>query len=173
MPSSSVSLWELNLFISLQISQPRTHGYNAMLGGRDSWAQCHAGRLSISILSGKAVRTQLRPPSSITAIANHREDSQLNRHTTLTTTPNSKGTSVTGWASRHSSEEHQIPGQKLWRLIAARSLLWRDRKHLLLLGLIRLKRIYNFWCSMLIFTPFALCFVTLRGIFMHFPELTY
>jgi hypothetical protein len=26
---------------------------------------------------------------------------------------------------------------------------------------------------MLVYTPFALCFVTLRGIFMHFPELTY
>jgi hypothetical protein len=26
---------------------------------------------------------------------------------------------------------------------------------------------------MLIYTPFALCFVTLCGIFMHFPELTY
>jgi hypothetical protein len=26
---------------------------------------------------------------------------------------------------------------------------------------------------MLIFTPFALCFVTLCSIFMHFPELTY
>jgi hypothetical protein len=38
---------------------------------------------------------------------------------------------------------------------------------------IRLKRIYNFLCSMLVYTPFALCFVTLRGIFMHFPELTY
>jgi hypothetical protein len=38
---------------------------------------------------------------------------------------------------------------------------------------IRLKRIYNFWCSMLVFTPFAYCFVTLRGTFMHFPELTY
>jgi hypothetical protein len=24
-----------------------------------------------------------------------------------------------------------------------------------------------------IFTPFALCFVTLRGVFMRFPELTY
>jgi hypothetical protein len=35
-------------------------------------------------------------------------------------------------------------------------------------GLIRLRRIYNFRCSMLVFTPFALCFVTLRGIFMHF-----
>jgi hypothetical protein len=33
--------------------------------------------------------------------------------------------------------------------------------------------IYNFWCSMLIFTPFALCFVTLRGVFMRFPGLTY
>jgi hypothetical protein len=39
--------------------------------------------------------------------------------------------------------------------------------------LIRLKRIYNFLCSMLVYAPFALCFVTLRGIFMHFPELTY
>jgi hypothetical protein len=39
--------------------------------------------------------------------------------------------------------------------------------------LIRLKRIYNFLCSMLILTPFALCFVTLCGIFMHFLELTY
>jgi hypothetical protein len=38
---------------------------------------------------------------------------------------------------------------------------------------IRLKRIYNFWCSMLVYVPFALCFVTLRGVFMHFPELTY
>jgi hypothetical protein len=34
--------------------------------------------------------------------------------------------------------------------------------------LIRLKRIYNFWCSMLVYTPFDLCFVTLRGIFMRF-----
>jgi hypothetical protein len=38
---------------------------------------------------------------------------------------------------------------------------------------IRLKCIYNFLCSMLVFTPFALCFVTLRGVFMRFPELTY
>jgi hypothetical protein len=40
-------------------------------------------------------------------------------------------------------------------------------------AVIRLKRIYNFWCSMLVFTPFVYCFVTLRGTFMHFPELTY
>jgi hypothetical protein len=40
-------------------------------------------------------------------------------------------------------------------------------------GLIRFKRIYNFLCSMLVYTPFALCFVTLRGVFMHFPKLTY
>jgi hypothetical protein len=26
---------------------------------------------------------------------------------------------------------------------------------------------------MLVFTPFALCFVTLHGVFMRFPELTY
>jgi hypothetical protein len=39
--------------------------------------------------------------------------------------------------------------------------------------LIHLKRIYNFWCSMLVFTPFAYCFVTLRGTFMHFLKLTY
>jgi hypothetical protein len=40
-------------------------------------------------------------------------------------------------------------------------------------ALICLKHIYNFWCSMLVYAPFALCFVTLHGIFMHFPELTY
>jgi hypothetical protein len=40
-------------------------------------------------------------------------------------------------------------------------------------AVIRLKRIYNFWCSMLVYAPFALYFVTLCGIFMHFPELTY
>jgi hypothetical protein len=39
--------------------------------------------------------------------------------------------------------------------------------------LIRLKCIYNFLCSMLVYTPFALCFVTLRDVFMHFPKLTY
>jgi hypothetical protein len=39
--------------------------------------------------------------------------------------------------------------------------------------LIRLKCIYNFWCSMLVYTPFALCFVTLYDVFMHFLELTY
>jgi hypothetical protein len=39
--------------------------------------------------------------------------------------------------------------------------------------MIHLKCTYNFWCSMLVYTPFALCFVTLRGIFMHIPELTY
>jgi hypothetical protein len=38
---------------------------------------------------------------------------------------------------------------------------------------IRLQRIYNFWWSMLVFTPFAYYFVTLRGTFMHFLELTY
>jgi hypothetical protein len=52
------------------------------------------------------------------------------------------------------------------------SILWP-----LILGydrcLICLKRIYNFWCSMLVYIPFALCFVTLCGVFMHFPELTY
>jgi hypothetical protein len=41
------------------------------------------------------------------------------------------------------------------------------------MSLIRLQRIYNFLCSMLVFTPFAQCFVTLCGTFMHFPELTY
>jgi hypothetical protein len=40
-------------------------------------------------------------------------------------------------------------------------------------SLIRLQRIYNFLYSMLVFTPFAYCFVTLPGTFMHFPELTY
>jgi hypothetical protein len=40
-------------------------------------------------------------------------------------------------------------------------------------NVIRLQHIYNFWCSMLVFTPFAYCFITLRGTFMHFSELTY
>jgi hypothetical protein len=40
-------------------------------------------------------------------------------------------------------------------------------------GVTRLQRIYNFLCSMLVFTPFAYCFITLRGTFMHFLELTY
>jgi hypothetical protein len=40
-------------------------------------------------------------------------------------------------------------------------------------GVICPKCIYNFWCSMLVYTPLALCFVTRHGIFMHFPELTY
>jgi hypothetical protein len=40
-------------------------------------------------------------------------------------------------------------------------------------ALIRLKCIYNFLCSMLVLTPFALCFVILCGVFMHFLELTY
>jgi hypothetical protein len=35
-------------------------------------------------------------------------------------------------------------------------------------SLIRLERIYNFQCSMLVYTPFALCFITLRGVFMDF-----
>jgi uncharacterized membrane protein len=39
--------------------------------------------------------------------------------------------------------------------------------------LIHPKRIYNFLCSMLVYTLFALCFVILRGIFMHFPKLNY
>jgi hypothetical protein len=41
------------------------------------------------------------------------------------------------------------------------------------LSLIRLKRIYNFRCSMLVYALFVLCFVTLRDVFMHFPKLTY
>jgi hypothetical protein len=40
-------------------------------------------------------------------------------------------------------------------------------------AVIRLKRIYNFLCSILVYTPFGLCFVTLCGIFMYFLELTY
>jgi hypothetical protein len=52
---------------------------------------------------------------------------------------------------------------------------WNNSKNIknLTKGLIRLKRIYNFWCSMLVYTPFALCFVTFRGIFTHFSKLTY
>jgi hypothetical protein len=51
--------------------------------------------------------------------------------------------------------------------------LLKDEQELSLGMLIRLKRIYNFWCSVLVFTPIALCFVTLRGVFMRFSELTY
>jgi hypothetical protein len=51
--------------------------------------------------------------------------------------------------------------------------LLEDEQELSLGMLIRLKHIYNFLCSMLVFTPFALCFVTLHGVFMRFPELTY
>jgi hypothetical protein len=51
--------------------------------------------------------------------------------------------------------------------------LLEDEQELSLGMLIRLKRIYNFWCSMLVFTPFALCFVSFHGVFMRFPELTY
>jgi hypothetical protein len=45
---------------------------------------------------------------------------------------------------------------------------WRVRAEAMSEGLIHLKRIYNFWCSMLVYTPFALCFVTLRGVFYAF-----
>jgi hypothetical protein len=51
--------------------------------------------------------------------------------------------------------------------------LLEDEQELSLGMLIRPKCIYNFWCSMLVFTPFALCFVTLRGVFIQFPKLTY
>jgi hypothetical protein len=37
-------------------------------------------------------------------------------------------------------------------------------------SMIRLKRIFNFWCSMLVYAPFALCFVTLCGIFYAFSR---
>jgi hypothetical protein len=51
--------------------------------------------------------------------------------------------------------------------------LLEDEQELSLGMLMHLKRIYNFLCSMLVFTPFAMCFVTLRGVFMRFSELTY
>jgi hypothetical protein len=51
--------------------------------------------------------------------------------------------------------------------------LLEDEQELSLGILICFKCIYNFWCSILVFTPFALCFVTLRGVFMRFPKLTY
>jgi hypothetical protein len=38
---------------------------------------------------------------------------------------------------------------------------------------IRLKRIYNFWCSMLVLHHVLHVLFTLRGVFMRFPELTY
>jgi hypothetical protein len=39
--------------------------------------------------------------------------------------------------------------------------------------LLRLKRIYNFWCFMLVLHHLLHVLFTLRGIFMRFPELTY
>jgi hypothetical protein len=51
--------------------------------------------------------------------------------------------------------------------------LLEDEQELSLGMLICLKHINNFLCSILVFTPFALCFVTLHGIFMRFPGLTY
>jgi hypothetical protein len=39
--------------------------------------------------------------------------------------------------------------------------------------LIRLKRIYNFWCSMLVLHHLLHVLFTLSGVFMRFPELTY
>jgi hypothetical protein len=50
---------------------------------------------------------------------------------------------------------------------------WSSAEDMKTSSVICLKCIYNFLCSMLVFTPFAYCFVTLRGTFMHFPELTY
>jgi hypothetical protein len=38
---------------------------------------------------------------------------------------------------------------------------------------IRCKRICNFWCSMLVLHQLLCVLFTLRGIFMHFLELTY
>jgi hypothetical protein len=68
------------------------------------------------------------------------------------------------------------PGALPLRHLPLPTKLDRGREDLLRMHqvrLIRLKRIYNFLCSMLVFTPFALCFVTLRGVFMRFSELTY
>jgi hypothetical protein len=88
------------------------------------------------------------------------------------------------WASRSTTSMHDISLERgtgllglarsgalqvWWRCDGACRRIEGDAKR----GLIRLKRIYNFWCSMLVFTPFAYCFVTLRGTFMHFLELTY
>jgi hypothetical protein len=39
--------------------------------------------------------------------------------------------------------------------------------------LIRRKRIYIFWCSMLVLHQLLCVLFTLHGIFLHFPELTY
>ena len=51
--------------------------------------------------------------------------------------------------------------------------LLEDEQELSLGMLIRLKRIYNFWCSMLVLHQFLYILFTLRCTFMHFPELTY
>jgi hypothetical protein len=51
--------------------------------------------------------------------------------------------------------------------------LFEDEQELSLGMLIRCKRIYNFWCSMLVLHQLLCVLFTLRGIFMHFLELTY
>jgi hypothetical protein len=63
---------------------------------------------------------------------------------------------------------------KVKRVLKSYGKTYQSSFQLVLHGIvIRLKHIYNFWCSKLVFTPFALCFVTLHGIFMRFSELTY
>jgi hypothetical protein len=71
--------------------------------------------------------------------------------------------SVTSYESANTPDMIETPLQSM-----INNQLWKA-----VLVLIRLKRIYNFWCSMLVFTPFALYFVTLHGVFMWFTELTY
>ena len=51
--------------------------------------------------------------------------------------------------------------------------LLEDEQELSLGMLIRLKRIYNFWCSMLVLHQFIYVFLTLRCTFTWFPALTY
>ena len=60
--------------------------------------------------------------------------------------------------------------QKLFFVI---TYLLEDEQELSLEMLIRCKRIYNFLCSMLVLHQFIYVLLTLRGTFMHFPELTY
>jgi hypothetical protein len=68
------------------------------------------------------------------------------------------------------TRKHEI---EAWEIEDWRGKLRRGDAGVISIPLIRLKCIYNFLCSMLVYTPFALCFVTLRGVFIHFPKLTY
>jgi hypothetical protein len=59
------------------------------------------------------------------------------------------------------------------KIIFVITYLLEDEHELILGMLIRCKRIYNFWCSMLVLHQLLYVLFTLCSIFLHFLELTY